>query len=385
MSLRIGLITGCYKPLINGVTRMVELYQQTLTTAGHEATIFTFGNNQKSQPHVQRAPALPLGQTGYYATPRLPRAMQKQLAQMDILHAHHLFMSVELARRYARPGTPIIYTNHTRYDLYTAAYLRQYLPWLKPSTADKIARRTLRTLWPHQAAHADVVIAPTTAVRDTMRTFGVTTPIVVIPNGIDIAPFAHAVPLPRPAYHLPQDVPLFIYVGRLAREKNLPHLLTAVQRVRDDYNTAVHLWLVGDGPQRADLQHLTAERQLENCVTFAGAVPPHQIPRYLATADLFVTPSVSEVHPLTAIEALAAGLPIVAYDSPGLSDIITHGRVGLLSSPNPAQLADHIHQLATQPDLRHTFSTAARARSQQYDIRHTVAQTVTLYEKMLVR
>ncbi|MCA9981641.1 MAG: glycosyltransferase, partial [Anaerolineales bacterium] len=80
-----------------------------------------------------------------------------------------------------------------------------------------------------------------------------------------------------------------------------------------------------------------------------------------------------------------AGLPIIAYESPGLSDIVTHSQTGLLSPPNdPAQLARHLHQLATNTTLRHRLHTAARTHSQQFDIAHTVQQTIALYDGMLV-
>ncbi len=377
--MNIGHITACYTPVINGVTRMIALYQAELNRAGHTATIFTLGQPQP-EPQVLFAPALPLGKTGYHITPRLPHAMQTQIAQMDVLHAHHLFMSVGFARRYARPVTPILYTNHTRYDLYTAAYLRHYLPWLSPHMATKIAQATLRWLWPRQAALADRVIAPTTAVADTMRQFGVQTPITVIPNGIQTSRFQQAEPLPRPA---PPDVPLAIYVGRLASEKNLEDLITAVGQLHHQFNTPLHLWLIGDGPQRTQLQQRAHASGLTPHITFAGSVPSPEIPRYLATADLFVTPSISEVHPLTVIEATVAGLPVVAYNSPSIRDIIQHKQTGLLSPPDPAQLAQHLHQLITQPALRQHLRTAARARTAVFDIQQTVQKTIVLYEQLL--
>ena len=355
---------------------MIDLYQAELTQAGHTVTIFTLGQPQPA-PQALFAPALPLGQTGYHITPRLPRTMQSQIAQMDVLHAHHLFMSVAFARRYARPGTPILYTNHTRYDLYTAVYLRHYLPWLSPRLAEKIAHLALRWLWPRQTALADIVIAPTTAVADTMRQFGVQTPITVIPNGIQTTLFRQAEPLPRP---VSPDVPLAIYVGRLAGEKNLGDLFTAVGQLHHQFNTPLHLWLIGDGPQRQQLQQLAQTHGLAQHITFAGAVPSDKIPHYLATADLFVTTSMSEVHPLTVIEATVAGLPVIAYDSPGMRDIIQHNQTGLLSLPDPAHLAHHLQQLATQPGFRHRLRTAARVHAPQFDIQRTVQQTKKLYE-----
>ena len=122
--MRIGMVTACYKPVINGVTQMVSLYKQYLEQLRHEVTVFTLGkpDPQGDEAGVIRSPGLPLGQTGYYFGIRYTREAQSRLMTMDVLHGHHLFMSVEMAHRYSH--APLVYTNHTRYDLYAAAYSR---------------------------------------------------------------------------------------------------------------------------------------------------------------------------------------------------------------------------------------------------------------------
>ena len=147
--MRIGMTTACYKPVINGVTRMVSLYKQALEALGHEVYVFTLGKPDPAgeDSRVIRSPAMTLGDSGYYASFGYNREARALIQEMDMLHCHHLFMSVELAHRYA--NCPIVYTNHTRYDLYTGTYS----PLPQPA-ADALMRR----IWPKFTDFADVVI-----------------------------------------------------------------------------------------------------------------------------------------------------------------------------------------------------------------------------------
>jgi len=367
--LRIGMVTACYKPVINGVTRMVVLYKEYLEAAGHEVTVFTLGEPDPigDDPDVVRSRAIPLGDTGYYFSFRYSKAAQERLRQMEIIHCHHLFMSVEMAHRYGR--CPIVYTNHTRYDLYTGAYM----PLPQPA-ADAI----MRQIWPEFTGYCDVVIAPSPRVRDVMSDFGVRRPICVIPNGIDLEPFWDP-PQPRTKADLgvPAAATLLIYTGRLASEKNLRKLLSqfalAAEIVPD-----LHLLLLGKGPLGEKLPAQAHELGVAGRVHLPGAVPYEDVGGVLAAGDAFVTASVSEVHPLSIIEAMAAGLPVAAVRSPGVSVTVDHGRTGLLASA-PDGLAAAIVGLVDDEEGRRRMGTAAREASNEYDIRRTVERTLDLY------
>ncbi|MDX1664978.1 MAG: glycosyltransferase [Candidatus Promineifilaceae bacterium] len=368
------MVTACYKPVVNGVTRMIDLYREALTAAGHEVTIFTLGApNRKGAPEeagVIHSPGVPLGDSGYYFTLGYSHAAQQALAEMEILHCHHLFMSVEMAHRYG--NCPIVYTNHTRYDLYTGAYT----PLPQPA-ADAI----MRQIWPGFTDYCDVVITPSQRVREVMRNFGVRRPITVIPNGIEVEQFQNpSAPCGKRDLGLPDDAPLLIYVGRLAEEKNLHHLLSQfalAQELRSD----LRLLIVGSGPQEATLREQARVLQIEAAIQFAGAVAPEEVPNLLAAGDVFVTASVSEVHPLSIVEAMAARLPVVAVRSPGIEETVDHGKSGLLVS-RPEGLAAAMVALLAQPERRAAMGAWAREASARYDIGETAARTVHLYEEL---
>ncbi len=370
--MKIGMVTACYKPVVNGVTRMVSLYKQELEKLGHEVTVFTLGDPDPAgeEPGVVRSPAIPVG-LGYYLTMRYTREAQEKLAEMEIIHCHHLFMSVELAHRYGR--CPIVYTNHTRYDLYTGAYISIPQP-----AADAI----MRQVWPDFTDLADVVITPSQSVKDIMSDFGVKRPIVVIENGVDLRPFrSPARPYTKPDLGIPADAVLLVYVGRLSQEKNLEVLLEQFA-IAHDIAPRLHLLVIGTGAVRGGLETLAQNLGVKRQVHFAGTVDFAEVPNYLAAADLFVTASESEVHPLTVIEAMAAGLPVVASASPGIVDTVQPMKSGLLASKPERGLAAALVGLALNDGLRQQMSAHARQESTRFDIRNTVAQTVKLYEEL---
>lgn len=370
--MRIGMVTAVYKPVINGVTRMISLYREHLEAAGHEVYIFTLGDpHPDDEERVIRSPGYMVGDYGYHLTMRYTREAQALMQQMDIIHSHHLFMSVELAHRYGR--CPIVYTNHTRYDLYAGAYTS-----LPRSASDAI----MRQVWPDFTDYADVVVAPSASVRRVMQEFGVRRPIEVIENGVELRPFLNpSHPLTKAELGIPDTAVLLIYVGRLSPEKNLDRLLEQFAIARDIVPD-LRLMLVGKGVIQEALEKQIQESSLENDVLFPGAVPFDQVPSYMAAADLFVTASVTEVHPLTVIEAMAAGLPVVAVSSPGIVDTVTHGETGLLTTRLDGGLAAAVVGLAMNPVRRQKMGQQARKASQPYAIENTVAKTLALYEKL---
>lgn len=372
--MRIGMVSATYDPtVVNGAVRMVSLYKRYLEELGHEVTIFTLGNSTERdlEARIYRSSGIRLGKYGYFVGMSYSREAQAMLAQMDIVHCHHLIMSVEMAHRYAR--CPIVYTNHTRYDLYTGAYT----PLPQPA-ADAI----MRQVWPEYTSLADVVIAPSKGVRIVLADFGVSARTVVIENGIELERFLHPhQPRAKSDYDLPESAKLLMYVGRLASEKDLPTLLKQFAVARE-LVPDLYLALIGKGPQEEELVEQVEELGLQPYVQFRGTVPFDEVADWLAPADAFVTASTSEVHPLTIIEAMAAGKPIGAVHSPGISDTVEHGVTGFLTA-QAAGLDAAIVALMADPAQTQAMGAAAREASKRFDIHRTVARTVELYEELL--
>ena len=198
----------------------------------------------------------------------------------------------------------------------------------------------------------------------------------VIRNGIDLtdSPFGFDCGTPRGRV---------VAIGRLTPVKDFATLLRAVRRVAD-LHPAFTLDLVGDGPSRPDLEQLSRQLGIEHHVTFHGArLDPRTL---LAGARLFVQSSLSEGISLTLLEAMAAGVPIVATRVGGTPEVVDHGVTGLLVPPqDPAALADAILTLLADTRLADRMSRSARMRAEQeFDLRAMTASYEALYDEAVL-
>src|SRR5215510_10722048 len=176
--MRIGMMADAYKPYVSGVTNYIDLNKRALEAQGHEVYVFTFGDldHQDNDPRVIRNPGLPLADTGFYLSLRYKTAAKKLLQSMDVVHVHHPFISGRLALRYCRrKQIPIVFTNHTRYDLYAKARL--------PLMPGEVSHSLLNAYMPDFCEAVDLVISPSRGMEKVMRQYGVESPIEVVPNG----------------------------------------------------------------------------------------------------------------------------------------------------------------------------------------------------------
>lgn len=377
--MRIGMMADLYKPHVSGVTNFIALNKRRLEQAGHEVYVFTFGDADAvdDEPNVVRAPGLPLAETGAFLSFRYPKQVRRLLQSMDLVHAHHPFLSARLAVRYCRPyNIPVLFTNHTRYDLYAQAYL--------PVLPEQIGTAFLQAYMPWLCREVDLVIAPSEGLRRVLVGFGVQSPIVVLPNGIDLEPFRR----PPEGAVLPRDLGLepggvvLVYVGRLGPEKNLAFLMRAFAGVASAYPEA-RLVLVGDGPERDNLEDRVRLAGLQGRVGFTGLVDYAALPDYLAMSDAFVTASVTEVHPLTVIEAMASGLPVLGIASPGIEDTVEDGVTGYLCSDDLPAFTAKMARLVAEPARRIEMGNLARKSADSFAIERTSARLLQQYEKLV--
>ena len=377
--MRIGMLADIYKPHVSGVTNYIDLNKTYLEKAGHEVFIFTFGdeNYPDREDHVIRSQGLPVIDTGLYLSLSYKKQARQLLYSMDVVHVHHPFISGTLALRYCRPrGIPIIFTNHTRYDLYTQAYI--------PILPDIVGETIIQAYLPQFCGSCDLVIAPSEGLRQVLLRLGVDAPMEVVPNGVNLEPFSKLTRLKdRSALGFNSDQVVLAYVGRLGPEKNLPFLLRSFAGTAAAFDS-VRLLLIGDGPERDNLQDLVHNMGIDQKVHFAGMIPYEELPGYLAYADGFVTASVTEVHPLSVIEAMAAGLPVLGIDSPGVGDTIEDGVTGFLASDDLAAFTAKMVRLVMDRDLRLRLGEQACQAAKSYDINRTTQLMLERYTRVIV-
>ncbi len=377
--MRIGFLADVYKPHISGITNYIALGKRYLESQGHEVFVFTFGGGDylDDETNIIRSPGLPLANTNMYLNVRYTRQAARLVTTMDVVHVHHPFISGRLALWHCQPrGIPVVFTNHTRYDLYSQIYL--------PALPEPVSTALLKAYLPNFCRQCDLVIAPSKGMCDVMRKLQVDSPIEVIPNYVELSRFQNKIaPIFRTDLGFDEDNVVFVYTGRLGPEKNLPFLLRAFKGVAEA-NPGVRLLLVGDGPERENLEDRVSYMRLNKHVFFAGMVSHDEIPRYLKASDVFVTASVTEVHPLSVIEAMAAGLPVLGIDSPGVGDSVEDGVTGFLASEEDlATFAAKMMRLASEDGLRCEMSANAKKAAAEYSVDHIGEIMIERYQKLV--
>jgi glycosyltransferase involved in cell wall biosynthesis len=233
----------------------------------------------------------------------------------------------------------------------------------------------------------DQFIAVSRATRGQLIEFAALSPekTIVIPNAVELSRYEN---VPRTArievrrqFGIPDDAPLMGSVARLDPQKGLTYLVAAMPAVVARAPT-VHLLLVGDGPLRASLEEQAAALGMTDRIHFAGQ--QWDIPRYLAALDVFVLPSLFEGLPLSILEAMAAGLPVVATSVDGTPEATEDGVTGYLVPPaDSSALATALVRLLEEPAAAVRMSAEARIRSRTFSLDALLDRLSTAYFAVL--
>jgi glycosyltransferase involved in cell wall biosynthesis len=202
--------------------------------------------------------------------------------------------------------------------------------------------------------------------------------IVVIPNAATMG--ATASPAPRSELARDVDGPVVLTVARLDGQKGIAHLLEAVATLPN-----ASFAIAGDGPNRAALEQRAATLGVSDRVRFLGH--RHDVPALLAAADLFVLPSLYEGLPLSVLEAMAAGVPVVATAIGGTDEVVRDGETGTLVPPaNSEALAAAIGRALADRDRASRLALAARSLvAREYSVTSMVGSVSRLYDELLAR
>lgn len=357
--------------IVHVITRMIlgGAQENTLATATgqkvrHEVFLITgpeTGPEGTLVPEAQAAgvrvivePSL-LRDVHPFEDARCPFALERTIRGLrpDVLHTHSSKAGVHgrLAASWARVPA-VVHTIHGQ----------SFHPW---QSRWRVA--CFRWLEQRLAARTDRLIAVGRTMVDQALAAGVGTPaqFTVIHSGFDVEAFrsppAGARAEVRSALGIPPDAFVLGTIARLAGLKGHDALLSAIPDVARRHPRVRLLW-VGDGPLRAALTAEAARLGVLDRIAFAGLVPRGRVPAFAAAMDALVHPSVREGLPRVVAQGFAAGLPAIAADSDGASEIVRDGETGFLAPPGDAvRLAAAMARLADDPALARRLGEAGRA------------------------
>ena len=383
--MRVLLVTNTYPPAdVSGVGTLASELAHRLGLGGHFVTVLT-RRPPPNDPHGQavRGPKLlfPLFAALRFAlAPRTP---------WDLVQVHEsdgalLAVVLRLLRAFgARAGRArLVATLQVSYVEERRAVRpiladgevvsrptpgEQIFAWLRAPLLAALGRLTARL--------ADAVVAPSqTTAAELRRDYGVER-VEVIANGVP--------PAPAPLPHRRELPPVILYSGRLRTRKAVAVLLAAMPRVLAAF-PACRLVIVGDGEQGGRVAAAVRARGLTAHVELAGVLPRPAAMARLAEADVFCLPSIYEGLPLAILEAMAAGLPVVATAVSGNPEAVEDGTTGLLVPPeSAAALADALIALLADPERRRAMGEAGRARvAARFSIDRIAAEHLALLRRL---
>ncbi len=285
--MRVMIVTDAWRPQVNGVVRTLQTTARELRAMGHAVDFLT-----PLEFSTLPCPTYPDIRLSLFPSRKLAR----RLAEFDP-DALHIATEGPLgmaARRFALArGLPFTTAYHTRFPEYVQARTGLPLTW---------TYALLR--WFHGPSEA--VMAPTTIVKRDLESHGFRN-VVTWTRGVDLEIFK-----PRHSERLQSDPPIFLYVGRVAVEKNIEAFL--------ELDLPGSKWVAGVGPA------LKAIQARYPSVNFLGVLDQHELAKVYASADVFVFPSKTDTFGLVLLEAMACGLPVAAYPVTGPLDVIGDSR-----------------------------------------------------------
>jgi 1,2-diacylglycerol 3-alpha-glucosyltransferase len=382
--LRVAMFTNNYLPFIGGVPVSVERLRRGLQAIGNQVLVVApnYRNQPAEENDVIRVPSiLAFGAQREF---RLANIFLKRIARQvrefrpDLIHVHHPFwlgsLGVFLAHRLRVPS---VFTYHTRLEHYA-----HFVPLPGVLFRNLISHALIKRF----ASKCDAVIVPTYSAEEYLRLIGVKTPAFVQPTGIEYQRFQEVsqaqVARLRASLGIGEESVL-LSVSRLSNEKNIDFMIEAIASLRGRTERPFRLLMIGDGHQRERLQKRIDDLDLGRHFFLIGAVPPEEMALYYRLGDLFLFASKSETQGMVILEAMAAGLPVVAVRSSGIDDVVRQGYSGFKTPEKLEPWCARVAQLLEDEPLRAEMSRHALILAKEHSIEQFARDIKDIYGTIL--
>lgn len=384
--MRIGLFTDTYYPQINGVATSVYLLKKYLEQEGNEVFVCTTSDPLVTRPehHVYRTKSIPFvseRRVGQFYSNRLAHLAEEH--RPEIIHTHTEFPLGIFGRTLAHNfEIPHIHTYHTIYEDYTHFIV-------KFGSLQTVAKAATRLMSKTFCNSANEVIVPTAKVKDLLRSYDVERPIHVLPTGIELDRFDPKnftqtdIRAAREEIGLSDEHFVLLNIGRVSEEKNLAEVIIYNAPLLQA-NEHWRLVLIGNGPDLEEYRKLAGTLGISDRVIFAGARPWDKIGLYYQVGDVFVSASQSETQGLTYIEAMAAGLPVLARRDPCLNLVIDEGTTGYMYD-SESEYVLQVKRLAESAELREGMSRKSLAKAANFSVQTFARRMLSLYGDVKAR
>ncbi len=379
--MNILMMTNTYKPLVGGLEISIENFTREFRKAGHRVVIMAPEYpGMRPEAGVVRIPAIQnFNGSDFSVQLPLPGASAQALGDFrpDIIHSHHPFLIGDTALRMAsKYNVPLVFTHHTLYEENV-----HYIPG-----NEKALKRFIIELSTGYANLADQVFAPSKSIMDMLKERKVETPIEVVPSGIYVQRFSRGAAKGfRKRYGIPADAFVIGHIGRLAPEKNLEFLARAIAQFLKKEPRA-HFLIAGKGPSEATVRDILTRKGMAERLHFLGLVRGKDLADAYHAMDVFAFASHSETQGLVVTEAMAARVPVVAVDAPGVREIVkdkSNGRLIARDNVEDCVSALEWVKALSLPQLK-KIKTACRDTAGNFAMEKSSQKALSLYSSLVV-
>ncbi|NOQ51228.1 MAG: glycosyltransferase [Desulfuromonadaceae bacterium] len=388
--MNIVMFTNTYTPHVGGVAHSVEAFTMEYRQRGHRTLVVApdFPGMPENETDVLRIPAIQnFNGSDFSVVLPLSGLLTEKLDAFhpDIIHAHHPYLLGVTALRIARyRRLPLVFTHHTRYEEYS-----HYVPGNCTTL-----RRFIIEAATQYANLADRVIAPSGSIRDLLRERAVTTAIEVVPTGVVLKHFTQGSGKKiRRQLNISPDSFVVGHLGRLAPEKNIEFLAQAVagfiktasnKSKRKPANSSFYFLVIGTGPCEQTIRDVFKREGLDAQLHILGVLQQADLADALAAMDVFAFSSKSETQGMVLTEAMAARVPVVALDAPGVREVVRDRHNGrLLLDESVDNFVEAIAWLAGQSQQqRQELKEAARQTAEAFSMPHSADKALACYASL---
>ena len=376
---RVLFVSDVYFPRVNGVSTSIRTFRADLAECGVETTLIAprYRSEPECEPGIIRVPSGtvpgdPEDRRMHWLALRqalrdLPRGA------IELVHIHTPFLAHYAAAGFARSArVPCVATYHTFFE----EYLHHYVPALPRLAGRVLARSFTRSL----CRAVDALVAPSEPMRQILLGYGIDTPIHVVPTGLPADRFnAGDGARFRALAALPAQRPLFLYVGRIAHEKNIGFLIRSFQQVHARLPQTL-LVIAGEGPALEDLRQMVRQLRLEADVRFVGYLERERaLLDCYAAAQVFVFASRTETQGLVLLEAMAQAAPVVSTAELGTSSILTPDSGALVVAERVEEFAGAMQRVMENEDLRRQMAAQSLRHARNWSSMSMARRLAALY------
>lgn len=387
--MRILMISDVYFPRINGVSTSTQTFIGELKQLGHEVTLIAPSYSSQAETVFEPDTGIiriPSRQVMFDPEDRFMsrRAIRQLLPHLhkqkyDVIHIQTPFVAHYLGVWLARElGLPCVETYHTFFE----EYLYHYLP-LAP-------KRLMRYLAKHyttkQCNEVDQVIVPSSAMREVLQNYGVSTDIQILPTGLPSQDYQSGNGEQfRLEFGIASERPVMLTVGRVAFEKNIDFLVDVVKQVRERIPNVLFI-IAGEGPMLPHLKKRVQQEGLQQQIMFVGYLErATKLQDCYGAANVFVFASRTETQGLVLLEAMAQGLPVVSTAVMGTRDVLVDQQGCLIAPEDIGQFAEKTEQILSSDTLQQQLRQSGKTYAAKWTASGYAGKLAELYQRLIER